>query len=346
MKIFLPFKKELNPYLEEIINNSIHTFTYESYKNYDPSYDIVNIHWPEALFDWEEPSVEELEKLECFIKEWKKNSTLVYTKHDFQRNKGTTPNFIRLFQIIEQNADVFIHLGEFSKNLYAIKYPGARHEVIHHPLYLKNFKVLEKEAARKELQINDEDFVIIAPGTIRSYAERDLLIKTFKSLFIKKKVLICTNVHSEIRFDFPGRIKLKRIIDIKNKLVYQFRNKYLPPKYIFTYSTISKKELELKMSAADLVFIPRIEILNSGIVFLGLTFNKIVVGPAVGNIKEQLEDLDLPVFDPKKRKSVIEALNKGINLSKQHNGYIAGKLEKYLPGTITKKTDALFSELK
>lgn len=100
------------------------------------------------------------------------------------------------------------------------------------------------------------------------------------------------------------------------------------------------------MSAADLVFIPRIDILNSGNVFLGLTFNKIVVGPAVGNIEEQLKELDLPVFDPKKRKSVIVALNKGISLSNQHNGYIAGKLEKYLPNSITKKTDALLSDLQ
>ena len=346
VKIFLPFKKELNPFLEEIIDNSLHTYTYESYKNYDPSYDIVNVHWPEALFEWKEPSTEELVELENLIRDWKKKSLLIYTKHDFQRNKGTTPNFTRLFQVIEINADVFIHLGEFSRNFYATKYPGARHEIIHHPLYLKNFEVFEKEAARGKLNISKEDLVIIAPGNIRSYAERDLLINAFKSIKCESKVLISTNVHSEIRYDFPGRIKMKRIIDVKNKLVKRFRNKYRPPRYIFTYSTIPKEELELKMSAADLVFIPRIDILNSGNVFLGLTFNKIVVGPAVGNIEEQLKELDLPVFDPKKRKSVIVALNKGISLSNQHNGYIAGKLEKYLPNSITKKTDALLSDLQ
>lgn len=346
MKILLPFKKELNPYLEEIIDFSTHNFIYESYKNYDPSYDIVNIHWPEALFNWEEPGVEELLKLTSLIKDWKKDSVLVYTKHDFQRNKGTTPNFTRLFQIIEQNADVFVHLGQYSREFYRAKYPAAKHEVIYHPLYLKNYKVLDKDTARKELNIHQEDVVIIAPGNIRSYAERDLMINTFKSLSIKKKVLISTNVHSEIRYDFPGRIKLKSVIDIKKKLINQFRNKYRPPEYIFTYSTISTEELELKMSAADLVFIPRIEILNSGNVFLGLTYNKVVVGPAAGNIEEQLKELDMPVFDPKNKKSVIEALNKGINLSKQHNSYIAGKLEKYLPDSVAKKTDALFSDLK
>lgn len=346
MKIFLPFKKELNPFLEEIIDNSLHKYIYDSYKNYDPSYDIVNVHWPEALFNWEEPSTEELVDLEKLIRDWKKESLLIYTKHDFQRNKGTTPNFTRLFQVIENNADVFIHLGEFSRSFYVSKYPGARHEIIHHPLYLKNFEVSEKEAARRKLNISKEAFVIIAPGNIRNYAERDLLIKTFKSIKCKSKVLISTNVHSEIRYDFPGRIKLKRIIDVKNNFVKRFRDKYRPPKYIFTYSTISKEELELKMSAADLVFIPRIDILNSGNVFLGLTFNKIVVGPAVGNIEEQLKELDLPVFDPKRRRSVIVAIEKGINLSKKHNGYIAGKLEKYLPDSITKKTDALLSDLK
>lgn len=346
MKIFLPFKKELNPFLEEIINNSLHTYTYESYKNYDSSYDIVNIHWPESLFNWEEPGIEELIELESLIKYWKKDSVLVYTKHDFQRNKGTTPNFTRLFQIVEQNADVFIHLGEYSRDHYSKKYPKSRHEVIHHPLYLKNFKVLEKAAARKKLNIQEDDFVIIAPGTIRSYAERDLLINTFEALEVENKVLICTNVHSEIRYDFPWRIKLKRFIDVKNKLVTQFRNKYQPPKYIFTYNTIPREDLEVKMAAADLVFIPRIEILNSGNVFLGLTFNKIIVGPAVGNIEEQLIELNLPVFDPKQRKSVVKALNEGIQLAGQHNSYIADKLQKYMPQNVAQNTDNLFSALK
>ena len=83
MKIFLPFKREQNPYLDEIINHSKHTFMYDHYLNYNTSYGFVNIHWPEAIFDWKEPTLEELEILEQNILAWRKNSVFIYTKHDY-----------------------------------------------------------------------------------------------------------------------------------------------------------------------------------------------------------------------------------------------------------------------
>lgn len=346
MKILLPFKKELNPYLEEIIDNSIHEFTYDHYLKYDPSYDFVHIHWPEALFDWNEPSSKELDELEVILREWKRKSILIYTKHDFQRNKGTTKNFSKLFLLIEKYSDVFIHLGEFSKNIYRDRYPLARHEIIYHPLYTHNFKLANKIEARKLLGISEDDFVIIAPGTIRNYAERDMLLNAFEAIKQKNKVLIVTNMHAELRYEFPGRVKLKRLIDVKNLLIERFKKTHQPPKYIFTYNTVTKKELELKMSAADLVLISRKNTLNSGNVFLGLTFNKILVGPAIGNIEEQLKELGLPLFNPKKRKSILKAIRLGRELTTTHNSYLAEKLEKYLPVNVAKKMDDLLSDLK
>ena len=345
MKVFLPFKKELNPYLDQIINNSAHDFFYDSYLNFNSDYGIVHIHWPEAIFDWKEPTTAELEELEKCIKEWKQNAVLIYTKHDFQRNKGTTENFTRLFDLIELYTDIFIHLGDFSKNLYQEKYPNARHEILYHPLYTNCFRVLEKEVARHKLNIAQESFVMIVPGTIRNYAERDLILRAFKSIKMRNKVLIGINMHSEIRYDFPGRIKLKRIIDIKNILVERFRQKHKPPKFLFTYGSQSNKDLAIKMSAADLVFIPRIETLNSGMLFLGLTFNKIIVGPSIGNIKEQLIGLDLPVFNPKDKVSVSNAVNNGVQLSLNHKSYSEEKINRYTPKTIGWKMDDLISDL-
>lgn len=346
LKIFLPFKKELNPYLEEIIIHSIHEYKYDHYLNYNDSYDFVHIHWPEALFDWKEPAAKELDELELMIRKWKKKSILIYTKHDYLRNKGTTPNFTRLFLLIEKCSDVFIHLGEFSKNIYSKKYPLARHTIIYHPLYLNNFKLIEKPKARKALGISKNDFVIIAPGNIRNYSERDMVLHAFDTLKQPNKVLIFTNVHVEMRYDFPGRIKLKKVFDIKNLLIERFKQNHQPPKYIFNYNIIAKEELEFKMSAADIVIIPRKDILNSGNVFLGLTFNKILVGPAIGNIEEQLKELGLPVFDPKNKKSILKALKRGRELSQNHHNYPIYKLQKYFPEMVSKKTDEFLSKLK
>ncbi|MBG6062958.1 chorismate mutase [Flavobacterium sp. CG_9.1] len=345
MKIFLPFKKDPNPYLDEITNNSVHTYVYDNYLNYDPSYNFVHIHWPEAIFDWKEPSEEELNILERIINKWKRKSILIYTKHDYLPNKGTTINFTKLFDLIERSTDVFIHLGKYSKNLYEEKYPTARHEIIYHPLYSMSYCILDKKFARKELQIEQEKFVIIVPGNIRNYAERDMMLKAFKSLDITNKVLVCINMHAELRYDFPGRTMLKRIIDIKNIMISHFKKNHGKPHFLFTYGFQSHKDLELKMSAADLVFIPRIESLNSGMFFLGLTFNKIVVGPAVGNIKEQLKGMGLPIFNPKQNLSVSNALKKGVQLSMCHKSFPAKLMKRYMPKIVAKQMDDLINDL-
>lgn len=345
MNIFLPFKKELNPYLDEIIINSEHTYCYDSYLNYDPSFEFVNIHWPEAIFEWKEPSDEQLKELARSIIEWKKKSVLIYTKHDFQRNKGTTTNFTKLFNLIEKYSDVWIHLGEFSQKFYRKKFPLARHEIVYHPLYLNSFKPVDESVAREKLHIDKNAFVVIVPGTIRNYAERDLVLKAFESINIINKVLICINMRVELRYDFPGRIKLKRIVDVKKVMIDRFKNKYRPPMYLFTYGTQHQKEIEVKMSAADLVFVPRIHCLNSGMLFLGLTYKKVVVGPSIGNIAEQLLEFQMPVFNPKNKRSIFKAMKKAVQLSYENPPYYDELLSKYGPKSVAQKIDDLISEL-
>jgi len=345
VKIFLPFKKDGNPYLEEIAAHSSSVFVYGSLEDCSPEYDIVNIHWPEALFGWLEPSEEDLVKLEQSIIEWKRHSVLVYTKHDFTRIKGLTPNFRKLFKLIEKHTDVFLHLGEYSRQFYSKRFPEALHKILYHPLYRSYFKLRSKQEARRELGIDQEALVVIAPGQIRFHKERDLVLNAFRDLKIKEKVLIATNMRSEIRYDFPGRVRLKRILNIRNVLVNRFRNKYRPPKYLFNYERLNYEKFGLRMAAADIVLIPRIEMLNSGNVFLGLTFNKVLVGPNTGNIGFQLTELGFPVFEPGTRSSVKNALIKAVNLNNEDFKLDKNLLQKYEPENVARELDMLFLNL-
>lgn len=344
MKVFLPFQKVLNTYLDEIQRYSQHTFVYENYKNYTEAYKIVNIHWPEAIFDWFEPTEVQLQELEFSIKKWKVNSIIVYTKHDIESHKGMIPNFTKLFELIEKNTDVFIHLGNYSKEHYQKKYPKARHKIVFHPLYESTFKICSQSEARERLNIAQDALVIIAPGSIRNFAERNMILSAFKKLMVKKKVLIATNMRTEIRYDFRGRVKLKKFIDVRNYFVKRFKEKHQPPEYFFSYNELNSEDLSFRMSAADIVLIPRINILNSGNLFLGLTFNKIVVGPATGNIEEQLKLFELPVFDPNSISSVTKALENGLALS--NSGYVIPNkdLIEFKPENVAKVMDEFFGE--
>lgn len=345
MKIFLPFREDLNPYLEEFTVFSKNIWIYDNFKNFNTSFSIVNIHWPEAIFDWEEPNEFQLRELEKEISIWKKSAVLIYTKHDFGRNKGMTKAFHKLFNIIEREADVFIHLGKFSKRYFKEKFPGAKHEIVFHPLYRKTYSVQKKEIARKQLGIGAKATVIVAPGNIRSFQERNLILKTFKALEVEDKILIVTNMRSELKIDFPGRVWLKQFFNIKDYFVDRFKKKYSPPKYLFNYGQLTSNELSIRISAADIVLVPRRDTLNSGLVFLGLTFNKIVVGPAIGNIQEQLQDLGFPVFDPYSNASVLKAIYRGVKLNKDPNFQFSDKIFKYEPGFVSQQMDKVFEEL-
>ena len=345
MKVFLPFQKDGNPYLEEIAVHSDSEFIYGNLSDYRPEYDIVNIHWPEALFGWLEPSEADLINLEDSILEWKKHSILIYTKHDFTRIKGLTPNFEKLFNLIEEHTDVFLHLGEYSRQFYSKRFPGVRHEILYHPLYRSYFKLRSKNEARRELGIDQDALVIIAPGQIRFHTERDLVLNAFKDLKIKEKVLIATNMRSEIRYDFPGRVRLKKFVNIRDVLVKRFKNKYGPPKYLFNYERLNYEKFGLRMAAADIVLIPRIEMLNSGNVFLGLTYNKVLVGPNIGNIGSQLTEVGFPVFEPGKRSSVKNALIKAVNLKNEDFKVDKNLLQKYEPENVARELDMLFLNL-
>ncbi len=342
MKILLPFKEDLNPYLDEIISYSGSAFIYDHYKNYSPDYDIVNIHWPEALFDWLEPTEQQLLDLERDLEIWKKSSVVVYTKHDYRRNKGTTPQFTRLFELIEQNTDVFIHLGEHSKTKYQLLYPKAGHEIVHHPLYQNSYTIYSKLEAREKLGITPNSFVVTVPGAIRDFKERSLVLNSFKALKISEKVLITTNMRTEIKRDFRGRILLKKFFDVKKYLTNRFKSKYSPPTYVFTYEKLSSDDFSLRISAADIILIPRIDILNSGNVFLAFTFRKVVCGPAIGNIKGALQEFKMPIFNPASLKSVISALNQAVILNKNGFQYPEEELEEFNPQNIAKAMDEIF----
>ncbi|MCM8569206.1 hypothetical protein NE848_07440 [Gramella jeungdoensis] len=342
MKVFLPFINKYT-YLNEIEKFSDFQFEKNHFLKYDDSFKIINIHWPEAIFNWKEPSNSELDQLEKEIANWKKHSKLVYTKHDLERVKGTTPNFKRLFRIIEKNTDLFIHLGDYSKKLYKVLYPETTHIVIPHPCFEQSFEKIPKQEARNRLGIDKEALVIIAPGQVRTFKERKLILDSFKKIKEENKVLIATNMLNELKYDFRGRVKMQRFFDVQQYLKMRFRKKYQPPEYLFTYESISSNDFSIRLSAADIVLVPRTDLLNSGNVLLGLSFGKVTVGPAIGNIEQQLVDHKLPLFDPNSITSVVEALEQGIEMYKK--GIFPKPLEKYLPENVAKEYDRVFKEL-
>lgn len=340
MNVFLPFKKSDNRFISEIFSNENFKIRYGSIHEFTDDIDIVNIHWPEAIFGFKEPSIVELNELEEKLVEWRKKAKIVYVRHNVKPHRSSSSIFKQLYNLVEHHADAIVHLGEYSwKNFNVSKKPN---HIIRHPLYSVFDTKISKKFSRESLSLNENDIVILVFGSIRNKEEYNLLMKAFRGFscdYPKAKLIVPRMNFTQFKLRVPLFNKaLKALLR-----AYYFANR----KYVFGYNFVSEKRLPIYLQACDLVFIPRIDVLNSGNVFLGLTYGKTVVGPKLGNITETLTELELPVFDPNKIDSVIRALKAGLDISKaDHMRGISGLIQKnYNSDSISLQYLKLFRDL-
>ena len=76
------------------------------------------------------------------------------------------------------------------------------------------------------------------------------------------------------------------------------------------------------LSATDVLFIPRINSLNSGLVQLGFTYGCVVLGSEFGNIGDQLKQTNNPTFNYSNLSEDYfqGVINKAVNLSNSNLG--------------------------
>lgn len=296
-----------NPF-SRILANGISTdlFHVESnlntFWNKKQTYDIIQIHWPEIFFYSNSdrlPTKEYGKYLSETLRYWKKNGTkIVFTRHD-ERTHYVSNQEVRanLYDIIEAEADAIVHLGYYSKNQMtmskSINYP--LHVVIPHhiydTLYPRSVSLMD---ARKALGIREEYKVILVFGTFRDEEENLLTKNAFEQLNVPNKYLFAPGWYHN------GWDK------------YQNTHITLEGNSWLGRGTVDQNMLPYCFAAADVIFIQRIRNLNSGNLPMGFFFNKTVVGPAIGNITEYLDNINNFSFDPFNPSSVVKALEKGM----------------------------------
>ena len=347
MKVFIPHKKDRNVYFDEIINFSKCQFIYGDFKNFNLDYDVVNIQFPEAIFNWSAPTEAELEDLEKELLIWKKYSKIVLTLNDAKSHYDLENKYNDLFTLIQKNVDGVIHLGNYSLENYSQCFSkGCKQVVIFHPLYeslLSNYKTQNIE---NKFSVDFESkFVVVAIGAIRSIEEFKLILKMFKNIPNKNKLLIVPN-----QFNFAKR---PDYIPYRFRKIYTYLiHKYycfplIKSQYFFGYKFIDYEFMVDLVEKSSLILIPRIKNLNSGNLFLGLTFDKPMIIPKIGNLSEVATFFNLPVIDLSK-KNFKQEINKTLELiNKDHyfeNEYI-NKKKKFSPTIIAAEYDTFFKSI-
>ncbi len=347
MRVFVPHQRDRNIYLDEIISFSNCNFIFGEFNDYKSSYEIVNIHFPEAIFNGIVPTYEQLINFEKRLLLWKKHSKVVFTLNDIESHYDEKKEFTDLFKLLQKHVDGVIHLGIYSlekyKHLFSIE---CMHTVIYHPLYESLIKDFKTEDFQGKFQLNFQDkYIVSVIGCIRSIEEVKLIFKIFKNIPLKNKFLIVPNMFQFVKMPsfFPYRFRkiYKRVAE---KIVCYPLHK---DQYFFGYKFLDYSYMVDLVKKSSLIVIPRIKNLNSGNLYLGLTFDKPMIIPKVGNLIEVADYFGFSVLDFDKE-NYYEVIKSQI-VSKEDfflksDAYIEKK-KLFKASVIAKQYDAFFYKL-
>lgn len=337
----------LNIYFDEINKYSTFKYLYGVLEDYKPIYEIVNIQFPEAIFSFAAPSKEQLDDLEVEILKWKRKSKIVLTLNDIESHYDKEHKFSALFKLLYKYADGVIHYGNYSLIKYKSVFPEeCQHTLINHPLYDSLLNDKEVFDFQDKFKIDFQDkYVVSAIGCFRSIEEVRLLFKVFRKIPVKNKFLIVPNMVQLVnpKCFRPYRFrKLYKYVSEKiicfplRKEQYFLANKFLEYGYMVDL-----------VKNSSLMIIPRIKNLNSGNLFLGLTFNKPMVIPKIGNLTEVAEYFNFPTLDLEFRNydEVLSIVtDKKINMIFESDEYNLKK-EQFHPKKISQEYERFFKIL-
>ena len=152
--------------------------------------------------------------------------------------------------------------------------PNANYRMAPHPVY-DNFKInYDQLTARKELNIEPNDNVILFFGYVRQYKGLHILLQALPDVLKKMKVTCL--VAGEFYDDKSKYLKL--IHDLKLEDHVKIFDDYIP-----------NEKVGMFYAAADVVVLPYISATQSGIIQIAYHFNKPVITSDVGGLPEVTE---------------------------------------------------------
>ena len=273
-------------------------------------YDLLFFQWPEAIFDWKRDKIE-IERLSGHFHRIKEFGVrTVITCHNLHPHNND-PLTIALYDFVYSKVDAIHHLGRYSYGLFKEKYPHQYHFIVPHHIADSLWeKSINSSLAKEKLGIPIRDIVVSSFGVFRDSGEIWMFLKMAYSI-----------VHRGISFLAP------RIPSVSFQQGSHFKAtiKYIIKRFVFKRTKVkhsgflSEDELGVWLSASDIVFIQRKEILNSGNLPLAFSAGKVVVGPDLGNVGEILKETGNYVFDSNDSVSVKKAVLSAIDEIKKGN---------------------------
>lgn len=281
-------------------------------------YDVVHLHFPEYMtFELQDAyanglTSELVEKVAMRLRHWAERSAIVVTRHVLLPHDARhDPAWEKLYEIVYSHADGVVHFASASKAEFGERYPHLhpQHTIIAHQNYASLPNEVSRSDARAALRIAADAQVMLVFGGIRNDREKELILTAFEGSSASRKVLLASRWR-----ETPPSVRWIRL----RGWLRDIRRLYLRlhSRYRFGYGFVEETEAQHYLNAADVLFIPRFHVLNSGNVTLGMTFGRVVVGPDSWDVGELLRETGNPVFDPDRPETAPQALDEGFRLAR------------------------------
>ena len=321
----LPFNRFLVDLNEALSQNVDLTHSHEAFWSMEGEFDTIHLHFPEYLtFEIQDAYMNGMpdtlmEELEARLRFWAARTSIVVTRHVLlPHDAREDPRWEKLYELVYRFADGVAHFAKASIEEFQNRYQNTNwfrgseplHTIIPHHNYTSLPNTISRKDARCRLGIPDEANVMLVFGSIRNEAERQLVLDTFSGISTPNKFLLVSNWREKLAK--VSWIRLKYWIRDLARLYHR-----LHPRHHFHYGFIEEEDTQVYLNAADVLFIPRFHVLNSGNVTLGMTFGRVVVGPDSWDVGELLREMKNPVFDPDRPESAPAAVEAAFLLSEK-----------------------------
>ena len=263
---------------------------------------LLHLHWTNKLLEAATTEAEAHTVLDAFFQRLDRfragGGHVAWTVHNVIPHDARWPALeARLQQGIVDRATIVHTLSTNTADAVGEWFTIPEDRVVHvpHPSYRGAYQdMLSREQARWELGIETDETVYALLGAIKPYKGTDRLLAAF----------------DRISHEQPGRRRLvvAGLPDKAGAADHFLEQCELHPFVLVHPRTIPADEMQLFLNAADIVVLPYIRSLNSGVLMLAFTFGVPVVAPAVGGIAEAITPQTGRTFDPADEASLLRAL--------------------------------------
>lgn len=265
-------------------------------------FDVVHIHWPEALAAWRTPTERDLARILDDLAWWRQRATIVGTVHNLAPHGRFDNELDRLlFAKVYEACHLITHFSSFSRAELVRLHPslaGARH-LVHRPMLYDDLLSLGRgrAAARATLGVAEGDFVIAAFGQLREEAEFKLLEAGVRGARVARKRPILA-----ARSSGSKRSRIFRRVAGMLPFVSGLGR---------PAGTLPAEEMVALCEAADVLVIPRYPPhLNSGVMQTAMTFGTPMAVPSYGVYQEYLGDAGCAFYPPADARGLAAAIEK------------------------------------